>query len=111
MTPASHVCPAPGCPALIPPGVKRCPTHQRDHEQRRGTRAARGYGPPHTRLRATLAPLLPQGVLRCVTCGVTLTDTFDLGHNDDRTGYIGPQCWPCNRGDGGRKAGHDPATR
>lgn len=108
--PASRVCPVPGCPAVIPAGVKRCPTHQREHERRRGTPTARGYGTEHRRIRATLVPLLPTGTLRCVTCGVVL-ESLDLGHTEDRTGYLGPQCRPCNRGDGGRRAGHDPAGR
>lgn len=109
--PASRVCPVPGCPALIPAGVKRCATHQAEHERRRGSPTARGYGTQHRALRDTYLPALPSGTVRCVTCGVVLTDTLDLGHTDDRRGYLGPQCPRCNRGAGGARAGHDPATR
>ena len=112
MTPAAgRVCPAPGCPTVITDGHTRCPAHRAEHERARGTRQARGYGATHQSIRTSIALALPTGTVRCVTCGAVLDETFDLGHNDNRTGYVGPQCRPCNRGDGGRRAGHDPSTR
>jgi hypothetical protein len=39
-----------------------------------------------------------------VTCGVELTiASFDLGHDEARTRWIGPQCRGCNRSDGGAR--------
>lgn len=107
MTPAGRVCPVPGCPTILHAGQRRCPTHAAEYERRRGSRQARGYDAAHDRTRAMLATT---GPLRCATCGAPL-DTFDLGHTPSRNGYIGPQCWACNRGDGGRRASHNPETR
>ena len=36
---------------------------------------------------------------RCITI-ITSRSAWDLAHNDDRTGWIGPECIPCNRGAG-----------
>lgn len=102
---ASRVCPRPGCPAIIPAGQRYCPTHAREYEARRGTRQARGYGADHDRRRRALVARINAGeTIRCIDCGVRLTPaTLDLGHTEDRSGYRGPQCAPCNRSDGGRR--------
>jgi hypothetical protein len=58
-------------------------------------------------MRASIVADMERGVtVRCVTCTRVLTpDTFDLGHTDDRTGYLGPQCAKkCNRRDAGRRS-------
>lgn len=39
---ALHPC-QPGCPNLVPRGRARCPDHERQREQRRGTAHERGY--------------------------------------------------------------------
>jgi hypothetical protein len=110
--PAKRVCPRPGCPALIPAGARYCPTHAREYETRRGTRQARGYDARHNALRADWQRRIDRGErVVCATCPTVLTGrTWDLGHADDRRAYIGPQCLPCNRGDGGRRgrAAQDP---
>lgn len=71
----------------------------------------RGYGAKHKRERTRWARILKaEGLLVCATAGKSPNcpqvirdgDDWDLGHTEDRTGYIGPQCVPCNRGDGGR---------
>ena len=62
----------------------------------------RGYGTAHQKTRARWARRLRQlGVMQCPTL-IHHGDRWDLGHTDDRTGYLGPQCIPCNRGAGGR---------
>jgi hypothetical protein len=104
VTPAGRRCPTPGCPRILTnPSARYCPTHAREYEARRGSSTARGYGSAHQRHRTTYTDQLAAGVqLRCRTCGDPIT-VFDLGHTEDRTAYLGPQCLPCNRGDGGRR--------
>lgn len=63
----------------------------------------RGYDGRHKAERKRWTPLVESGQAVCATCSTALSpDAWDLGHNADRTAYIGPQCIPCNRGDGGR---------
>ncbi len=71
----------------------------------RGTRyedklARYGYG--HQVARAEWAKLLPRP---CTVCGriVASADRWDLDHNDDGTGYLGPAHYRCNRRKGARK--------
>lgn len=68
--------------------------------------ADRGYGAAHRRERARWAALLESdGPVPCAKgCGRLIHhgSRWDLGHTDDRTGWTGPECIPCNRGAGGR---------
>lgn len=66
----------------------------------------RGYGSTHQRERAKWEPKVKAGGINCARCGNPLDpdEPFDLGHNDDRTGYIGPEHVKCNRGAGARNA-------
>lgn len=100
----TRVCPQPGCPELTTGG--RCATHRRQTERARGTRQQRGYDADHLALRARLAPLVATGTVRCWRCQelVTPTDTWDLGHTDDRTAYAGVEHARCNRSAGGKAA-------
>ncbi len=91
-------CLEPDCPTLIPAqrGVSRCPTHQRP----RPTTTQRGYDGTHRRLRtqllATYQPSDP-----CWRCGQPLgpdPSVLDLGHTDDRQGWMGLEHRECNRG-------------
>jgi hypothetical protein len=68
------------------------------------TTAERGYGAEHERLRAEWQKVVDAGAAECARCGDPLPpgSKWDLGHTDDRTGYNGPECIPCNRGNGGR---------
>lgn len=93
-----RVCAEPGCPELS--DQARCSTHRRARDKARGTRQQRGYGWRHDQQRADIQRRIDNGAaVGCVTCGVALVDrAWDLGHNTDRTAYIGPQCVPCNRG-------------
>ena len=77
---------------------------------------SRGYGANHQRERRHWTVLLQnEGPVRCscarLDCSrhrgqcatlISSGDRWDLGHNDDRTGWVGPECPPCNRGAGGR---------
>lgn len=68
--------------------------------------SARGYGSTHQRERAKWEPIVKRGDVKCARCQEVIKpdQAWDLGHNDDRTGYNGPECVPCNRGAGARNA-------
>ena len=78
--------------------------------------SARGYGTAHQRRRKHWQARLDAGEeIYCHrNCGTRIDPTkWDLGHNDDRTDWTGPECIPCNRGAGGRNgalAVHGAAT-
>ncbi|QIG57738.1 HNH endonuclease [Arthrobacter phage Shoya] len=67
---------------------------------------ARGYGATHQRERAKWEPKVKAGGINCARCQepIPADAQWDLGHNDDRTGYIGPEHVKCNRGAGARNA-------
>ena len=94
-------CAATRCPHLVPASTRHCPTHARAHEARRGTTTQRGYGTEHQRLRAMWQARLDQGErVACPTCGKQVSadpKLWDLGHDDDRSRYLGPQHVACNR--------------
>lgn len=104
--PAKRVCPRPGCPALINASQRYCSAHAREQEQRRGTRQARGYDAGHDRLRAQWQRRIDGGErVVCATCPTVITGrAWQLGHDHQRGGYLGPQCIPCNASDGGRRS-------
>lgn len=52
---------------------------------------------------ACARPDCPHHTGRCPTI-IAAGDPFDLGHTDDRQGWTGPECPPCNRSAGGRNA-------
>ncbi len=69
----------------------------------------RGYGATHQATRRQWAPIVKAGGVMCARQGPRCTgqpldpgQAWDLGHNEDRTAYTGPECIPCNRGAGGR---------
>ena len=49
-------------------------------------------------------PFVRAGLVSCPYCGETVRPPWDLGHTDDRQGYIGPCCAKCNRREAGLKA-------
>lgn len=88
------------CPQLIPAGKRYCAEHGRAHERERGTATQRGYGAPHKRLRARWQAAIDNGAAPlCPRCHLPVTrgQAWDLGHNDRRDGYNGPEHASCNR--------------
>ena len=98
-------CPHTRCPNLIPRSARYCPEHAVDYETRRGSRQARGYGASHDRERTRIAHLVEHLQAHCAKCGLIVlpTESWDLGHNEDRTRWTGAEHARCNRSDGGRK--------
>lgn len=93
------------CPTILTNGERRCPRHAKTYEQQRGSRQQRGYGNDHDRLRADWQRRIDDGEhVVCATCPTVITGRmWQLGHTEDRAGYVGPQCVPCNTSDGGRR--------
>jgi hypothetical protein len=102
---AGRRCPAKGCPKILTQGERYCPTHAREYEGRRGTPVHRGYDQAHRARRAAWQARIDAGQrVTCATCPAVLTGrAWDLGHDHERDGYIGPQCITCNRGEAGRR--------
>jgi hypothetical protein len=76
------------------------------------TTTTRGYGWAHQRERARWLRIVAHGGVTCARCGTPITGTrWDLGHNDDRTQWTGPECIPCNRSAGGKAATHRTERR
>lgn len=76
------------------------------------SRAERGYGPEHDRLRAAWAPYVAAGVVACWRCHTLIHpgEDWHLGHDDqDRTIYRGPEHVPCNMGAARRMGGRGRA--
>lgn len=101
---AKRICPKPGCPNAA---IKRyCQDHEREYERQRGNSNQRGYGSAHQAERTQWVKRIAiLGQIQCATCPTQIKpgQPFDLGHTNDRQRYIGPQCLPCNRSDGGRR--------
>ena len=73
----------------------------------------RGYNASHRAERARWAPIVATGSVMCARQGpkcvgkpIAPDQDWDLGHTDDRTGWTGPECVPCNRGAGGTAGAH-----
>jgi hypothetical protein len=64
---------------------------------------ARGYGTSHQRERARWARKVDAGLVDCARCGepIEAGRPWDLGHNEDRTAWSGPEHTVCNRRAGG----------
>lgn len=72
----------------------------------------RGYGAQHKQVRTLWAKRLEaSGALPCARCGKPIVhgEPFDLGHNDSRTGWQGPEHMHCNRRAGGLSRAGKPA--
>lgn len=75
------------------------------------TTGDRGYGTDHEAERERWRPIVEAGGVTCAQ-GVCLEPSraippgsaWDLGHNEDRTAWIGPVHVRCNRSAGGRNA-------
>ena len=68
------------------------------------TTTGRGYGTEHQAERERWRPIVEAGDAECARCHepINPTDPWDLGHNDDRTAWTGPEHTKCNRAAGGR---------
>lgn len=66
---------------------------------RPGYSTARGYGTTHQRERARWAPKVDAGLVDCARCKQPIEPgrAWDLGHNDERTAWTGPEHVVCNR--------------
>ena len=98
------------CPHLVPTDAYRglCDECRHTWDRERGSREDRGYGADHQAERAQYASLIRAGItIRCVTCNTILGPDFHLGHTDDRTTWVGPQCPLCNDRRAGQ-ASHTP---
>jgi len=64
-----------------------------------GTTHSRGYGRAHQDLRAQWAIRVATGTILCARCGQSIDadQPWDLGHNEARDGYTGPEHASCNR--------------
>jgi len=64
-----------------------------------GSTAARGYGKAHEQQRKAWAPKVRRGEAYCARCrgSIAPDEEWDLGHNDDRTAWTGPEHTLCNR--------------
>lgn len=99
---ALRVCPAKGCTNLTQGG--RCTDCLRQADRDRGTRQERGYDAAHDHERAKWALILERRSVPCARCQKPINpgDDWDLGHNDERTRWTGPEHPACNRAAGGR---------
>jgi hypothetical protein len=64
----------------------------------------RGYTTAHDRERARWVPKVDAGLVDCARCHEHIEPgrPWDLGHNDERTEWTGPEHRVCNRRAGGR---------
>jgi hypothetical protein len=97
---AAGVCLTAGCGQPVSSG--RCPRHEHERDQARGSRQQRGYDTDYDRAKRDPAYL---NATHCATCGkpFTATNPRTAGHTTDlRTGRsdgrIMPQCQDCNYG-------------
>lgn len=69
-----------------------------------GRTTARGYGAQHQHERAKWVAVVEAGNTKCARCHefIKSDEAWELDHNDDRSGYIGPSHMRCNRSAGGR---------
>lgn len=81
-------------------------------EQRSTT--ARGYGAEHQRVRAQWAKAVAAGTAEChariclhATRAIDPDEAWDLGHNESRTTWTGPEHVKCNRTEGARHRDRD----
>jgi hypothetical protein len=63
------------------------------------TQRERGYGYHHKQLRKRWAKIVNAGGVDCARClqPILPSQRWDLDHEDDRNGYLGPSHVSCNR--------------
>jgi hypothetical protein len=69
----------------------------------RPTTGQRGYGLRHKQERLKWTKRVNAGLVNCARCQepIEAGSSWDLGHNDERTGWTGPEHASCNRRAGG----------
>ena len=107
--PAAQCLGLPGqrCERIVLRPQRRCPTHEKAWQQRRGTTTQRGYGTKHQRLRGKMLTR----ITRCHYCGtlpsVDNPMTADhrvpvvKGGKTEPSNYV-PACRRCNSGKGAK---------
>lgn len=105
---APKACAFPDCEERVV-GRTHCPEHAatmgRFRDLRRGTPAERGYDHAHRKERQRWEPMVARGLVDCWRCGERIIPDpsqvgggWDLGHNADRTAWLGPEhARQCNR--------------
>lgn len=91
------------CPRLVPDGDRYCSEHKRARDHERGNSTQRGYGSAHQRERARWSQRMMAGErVVCPRCGCHILpgQCWDLGHNDSRDAWTGPEHAHCNRAAG-----------
>lgn len=65
----------------------------------RASTTDRGYGAEHQAERKRWEPAVNAGQVTCNRCNLQIEPQtpWDLGHNDDRTAWTGPEHQDCNR--------------
>ena len=65
----------------------------------RASTQERGYGAEHQAERKRWIPAVAAGHVSCNRCNLPIEpqEPWDLGHNDDRTAWTGPEHQDCNR--------------
>lgn len=93
-----RACKAPGCGRRFQPKTwnqRFCAEHRRSAIPLGSKR----YGWPHQKQRAAVAERVAAGTVTCARCGRPIRpgEPWDLDHDDNGNGYLGPSHLRCNR--------------
>lgn len=94
-----RVCAYTRCPKLVQPNERYCNEHKRLINKARGTTTQRGYGHQHQKLRHEWAIRIARGAQpTCPRCHqpIRFGQPWQLDHNSQRTGWLGPSHTRCN---------------
>ena len=104
-----RVCAYTRCPKLVQPNERYCNEHKRLTSKARGTTTQRGYGHQHQKLRHEWEQRMAHGAQpTCPRCHQPIRSgqPWQLDHNSQRTGWLGPSHTRCNE-----QAGQANSTR
>lgn len=94
-----RVCAFTRCPKLVQPNERYCNEHKRLISKARGTTTQRGYGHQHQKLRHEWEIRIAHGAQpTCPRCHqpIRFGQPWQLDHNRQRTGWLGPSHTRCN---------------